>query len=72
MLRFDIDTWKKRPDLYSMVRNSSITPLIPLRPVLKKGMTPIFHGDILVSRVDGSWHAMPEDVYRKIRSEFNG
>lgn len=62
MLKFDFETWRQRPDLYPMVDSN--------RAVLKGSDTTLKHGDILVPRADKTWHAMPEDVYKKVRREF--
>lgn len=70
MLRFDLDTWKKLPDLYPMVAEVPKSPGLT-KPVFKDNTSlDIHHGDVLVSLVDGSWHSLPEDVYRKVRSEL--
>lgn len=62
LLKFDIETWKKRPDLYPMIE-PDVLVTVKKREIVK-------HGDILVGLADGSWIPIPEEAYKKIRREF--
>lgn len=64
MIRFDFETWRQRPDLYPMMERDRLL-------ILGTG-GPVKHGDILVGRADGTWVAIPEDVFNKIRREYYG
>lgn len=62
LLKFDMQTWRERPDLYPMIESERLL-ITDTRELVRDG-------DILVCRDSGLWFAVPDDVYRKIRREF--
>lgn len=73
MIVFDKKEWIKKPDIYPMVRNFTISPLIPYRPMFNHQFglmkADIEDGSILIKRDNGHFFAVPLDVYEQIVCE---
>lgn len=64
---FNEQEWVLNPEKYPMVKNWTLSPLIPYCPRTSVLGAQIEDGAILMQRESGHWFAIPSDIFDKIR-----